>query len=495
MSFILNDGLFYKKISHGDECEYYFRRYKKLMHINPDDTESELKSDLNKVAYGENIYGDRVAQIMYTDDIDVEGLHDHLGRPLTEVYLTIVKRNAGYKEWSAGTYDSENIEMSHCFGKNTAGVDFGTSPNAQYDYNIRRLHNVEYNRAVGYKALGDIWVNNDKPKVIDDGITISGDSGTFWGDVVEFDAYNYEEHEISKVYFRFNTLQRECDIPNAVFYDKLESDDYDVNPTGTSKGFRVTEDNELFNKVMVNNVNVSIPSCLCPEGYFYNPHNPIKIRETATSTTSIRGKWVNFLALNCDESGGNTVLSVKVPGNYGFIGGEYLAFCINAGFYGSGAARTYEDSTIKWGRIISVNELEVVLEFEGMPFGENFEDIIGDSKKPYRAFYSKETIPMYAKFHSETNSFVWRGIVPASEMSNDMSLYDTPFSNGRFYIEQNVTFFLRRQDPVSDFGLQKAKTSDTNKVISPMEFFRISGDKIDLSQIFNFYNNLDYTCY
>lgn len=495
LSFILEGGLFYKKISHGVECEYYFRKYKKLMILNPDDTESEPKSDLNKVAYGENIYGDRVAQIMYTDDIDVEGLHDHLGRPLTEVFLTIVKRNAGYREWSAGTYDSEVIEMSHCFGKNTAGVDFGTSSGAQYDYNIRRIHNIDYDNRVGYKALGDIWVNDRKPYTLDDDITISGDSGTFWGDVVEFDAYNYEEHEISKVYFRFNTLQRECDIDDAFFYDKFEYDDYDVDANGRSIGFSVKEDENVFNKAYVNNTRISIPSCLCPEGYFYNPHNPIKIRETATNTTSIRGKWVNFLAISGDTSGENTILNIKAPVNYGFINGDYFAFCINAGFYGSGDTRTYEDSKIEWGRIISINELEVVLEFEGKPFGEHLEDIIGNEKKAYRAFFSKETVPTYARFHSETNSFVWRGIVPASEMSNDMSLYDTPFSNGRFYIEQNVTFFLRRQDPIADFGLQKAKTASEDKVINPMEFFRIGGDKIDLSQVFNFYNNLDYTCY
>ena len=35
-----------------------------------------------------------------------------------------------------------------------------------------------------------------------------------------------------------------------------------------------------------------------------------------------------------------------------------------------------------------------------------------------------------------------------------MSTYNMTFSNGSFYIHQNVTFFLRRQDPFNEYGLQ-----------------------------------------
>ena len=46
------------------------------------------------------------------------------------------------------------------------------------------------------------------------------------------DTYAYEEHVISNVMFRFNTLQRESDIENAVFYEKLVHDDYDAAVDG-----------------------------------------------------------------------------------------------------------------------------------------------------------------------------------------------------------------------------------------------------------------------
>ena len=64
------------------------------------------------------VYGDEVSQIVYTDDIDISEYKDNRGRPLTEMFLTIVKRNKGHEEWySGGNASSENIEYSHVFGK------------------------------------------------------------------------------------------------------------------------------------------------------------------------------------------------------------------------------------------------------------------------------------------------------------------------------------------------------------------------------------------
>ena len=45
------------------------------------------------------------------------------------------------------------------------------------------------------------------PKVIEDDITILND--VFYGNIVEFDKSSYTETELSPVYHRFNTVQRE----------------------------------------------------------------------------------------------------------------------------------------------------------------------------------------------------------------------------------------------------------------------------------------------
>ena len=94
-------GCFYKKNSGGVDCSYYFRLFKKIKNIDG----NELNSDVNKAAFGNNIYGDNIAQIIFTDDVDVNGLVDENGRPLSEIYLTVVKSNKGNKVW----YDNPGL--------------------------------------------------------------------------------------------------------------------------------------------------------------------------------------------------------------------------------------------------------------------------------------------------------------------------------------------------------------------------------------------------
>lgn len=501
---IINNGkIYYKKISHGSECEYYFRKYKKLKKKNPDGTETDLKSEINKIAYGENIYGDRMAQIIFTDDIDINGIYDHLGRPLSEVYLTIIKRNAGHQKWSEGEYGDEAVEYSHCFGKNTAGVDFGSWSGMQVDYNVRCLHNVSTATPLPsgpidftYEHLGDI-VNDGIPKVIGDDITISAD--TFYGDVVEFDPYNYTETEISKVMFRFNTLQRETvystSAASVLFYHKLVHDDYDMDEHGDLCGFETKDDTETFNITMVDNgentpVKKYIPANINPEGYFYNPHNRIKIREDAEETTTVKAKRINYVFNSKTISEGITKLNITAPVNYGFFNGDTIAFYRRPGEYGEDG---YMEPKVLWGMISGATGVTLDIVFSGEPFSESVAD--ADFTKTYPCFYSTESVPLYASFHPSTQSFIWRENVLPSEMTMDMELYNTPFSNGRFYIEKNIAFFLRRQDPFGEAGLSVPKFRSGNIVRNPMTNFNIYGEKIDLSSVYNFLNNIDYTCY
>jgi hypothetical protein len=126
--------------------------------------------------------------------------------------------------------------------------------------------------------------------------------------------------------------------------------------------------------------------------------------------------------------------------------------------------------------------------------GFSYVDSKSESRR-FKAYYCNEAVPLYAAFHNKTQSFVWRGITPPSEMNSEMELYDTPFTNGRLYIEKNITFFLRRQDPYGDFGLLWGKFGDGKHPKNPMEYFRLEGTMLDLSQIYNFFNNLDNICY
>ena len=230
--------LFVRQEANGSEFNYYFRKFKKIKY-----NDIEPRSEINKTAYQETIYGDRAVQIIYTDDIDVSGLLDNLGRPVTTLYLTVVKRNQGHDEWYRNENTTgEDIEFSHCFGKVTSGLDFG---NDTLDYNIRKMHNingVDYDTS---EMLG--WVvSSGLPKTIEDDITINGgvDDDEFYGDVACYDTYNLVEHVLMPIYHRFNTAQRELignDKFRDIISDDINSDDFDYGSGETITG--QTEDN------------------------------------------------------------------------------------------------------------------------------------------------------------------------------------------------------------------------------------------------------------
>ena len=508
---LFDGGFYYKKLVGGEECEYYFRIYKKLK--NPDGT--NLRSDINKLAYAENIYGDREAQIVYTDDINIEGLYDHMGRPVSEIYLTVVKRNAGYNIWypqGVGIYDEninygdERIEFSHCFGKLTSGVDFGTDPNAPFDYNIRYLHNIDINTVAlvchstlnsdgGEHVLGSV-IEEGIPNTIEDDITIEQDY--FYGDVVEFNKYYYTETEISPVFFRFNTAQREyvSSLYRAFFHEKFKSDDYDLTEMGSLKGFKTDENDNTFSTTVKDGNIYNTPGNLCPEGYFYNPHTKIALRENADGVKRIRAKKINYINLVADYNitkQNETTVNITVPTSYGFINNDHIAFCDKGGV-SEGVAY---NSRVIWGTVTSVNGTRLTISFEGNPFNSDFSLIdpraAGTSRR-FEAYYCEEAVPLYAAFNSSMSSFVWKEFSKPSEMRQDMELYDTPFSNGRFYIEKNITFFLKRQDPYGDFGLLYARL-DEDDMKNRMEYFRMDGQYLDLSQVYGFYNNINNICY
>ena len=82
-----NFGCFYKKNNGNTDCLYYFRKFKKIKSVIGDD----IRSDVNKIAFAKNIYGDDIAQVVFTDDIDIDGLLDHNGRPVSDIFFTIIK--------------------------------------------------------------------------------------------------------------------------------------------------------------------------------------------------------------------------------------------------------------------------------------------------------------------------------------------------------------------------------------------------------------------
>ena len=76
-----------KRSVNGKLSSYYVRQFKSL-------TSSDYKDyDLYPAAYGVTYFNDEVVAFNFKNDIDVSSLVDNLGRPITEIYLSIIKND------------------------------------------------------------------------------------------------------------------------------------------------------------------------------------------------------------------------------------------------------------------------------------------------------------------------------------------------------------------------------------------------------------------
>ena len=526
--YMLHLGCFYKKNNGNTDCLYYFRKFKKLTNVDG----GVIKSDVNKVAFGKNIYGDDVAQVIFTDDIDINGLLDHNGRPVSELYFTIVKRNAGYKEWyEKKNYSGDTVEFSHCFGEVTSAIDFCGIEDEPFDYNIHMAHNLSRTandgeaKKLSFSAWGETILSGT-PKTLERNITIENDE--YFGDIVEYDIYKATETVIGNVYHRFNTAQREffgTDFQH-ILQDVIVSDDYD-KANGEGKAFSCVTYyvNNVKNPISTKGDSNSLMyGNISPEGYYYNPHMKLQVRENDDVETTSSAKYVNYSQptlrivrtyllikedgtieiynsesdANANKKGNDVIvlqssyyeINMKVPVNYGFYKGDYIAFYDK------------QTSDVAWGEIVNVSGSYLTINIDSKDFDmvDAVTLALFDPQSGGRRFYaywSTYNTPVYAKLCEGTRKFVWRKIVPPSQMMQDDELYNLPFTNGRFYLEKNINFFLKRQDPVGKYGLSIPIFKIYKQTVSnPMVRFGIDGhNPIDFSEIMFVMNNINNNCF
>lgn len=465
----------FKKCVNGTECSYYARKFKKIRNIDGE----ELKSDINKIAFGRNIYGDDVSQLLFLDDINIDGLLDNNKRPVSEVYLTIIKRNAGYKDWASnGKCNSEKTEVSHCFGEVTSGFDFsGIGPeNEPINYNIHKLHNISAgtdNSQIANDQIANtfsVWGEalKNKPKPLESGITIEKDD--FYGDIVEYDFANAKETIISPIYHRFNTVQREW-VPDGgeslsrygdIIEDVINKDDYDA--ALTDGNFEVKS--RFINNIGTGDVFYTGPSSkagqdssklilgnIMPEGYFYKAHTPVTLIEESSDVIRAEAKLIN--TTNFVQS--TSTITFNAPTNFGFYKGDFIAF------YNINNSETY------WTEITKVeNKTTLTVSI--------FDNEINEGNINYlRAYWSPYNVPVYAKLNAKKREFAWRKLIMQSELKPQSELYETTFSNGRLYLEKNINFFLRRQDPIGEYGLSNPIYKENEEKINTMAKYIIKG--------------------
>ena len=207
----------------GFQSKYYLRLFKKITTVNTNINNGTIEDDdyeIYQAAFSQTVFNDEVCQFVFNEDIDVGNITDNLGRPISEMFLTTIK-----------TRDSNPINGQNFFTDIQAGLDCGNVVGV-FDFggqipDVRQLRD-------GPNGLSNY---NDSPTPLTASVDISDD--VFYGDIVEYNDYELIEHVLGGVGHRFNTTDR----------------------------------------IGLGSISGLLAEGPRHEGYFYYPHNRIKIRD------------------------------------------------------------------------------------------------------------------------------------------------------------------------------------------------------------------------
>ena len=175
-----------KRLYFGNEVTYYIRKFKKVKSFS---TQKAIENDDYEVyplGFAKNVYSDNLYQVVFNEDIDISDLKDNLGRPVTELYLTIIKTEDSFFTTIYDGFDMANHEGN-----------VKTTANGVNVSNIRKMHTLG-NTTNPFNS--HIPLDNTGVKITDN---------EFYGDIVEYSKYEVKETILSTVNHRFNTIDRE----------------------------------------------------------------------------------------------------------------------------------------------------------------------------------------------------------------------------------------------------------------------------------------------
>ena len=475
----------YKKVVNDIECEYYVRIFSKIPNFKnaSADTSTEyqiyrnnaelidmyqdqmydFESHVSRLAFAKNVYTDEVGEVVFTDDIDISNLKDNLGRPLSSIYLTLVKNNDGYKEWYGYDFNvrkegeetkdwtvseitADTVEYSHCFGKITCGIQ--TCDESRFDNvinSVNRLNNIT-NEPFGYDVS---LINNNReyanPNYMIDAreVYFDGDKH-YYGDLSYYDTYNAIERHIQPIMHRVNTAQRES-IKSSSYafysgftYDEITKDDYDVG------------DAYVVSTKSFANCNKKA------EGYYYNPHYEIAVK----TFDKIQTVLPDFLTMRSliNTSYGSRITTLQ--NHYLSVGDKAVIYDMtkNVYYYCTTVSGDKDNSRVFTCKIYDEQGHETFLR-DLLPTAisdkedENYDSDLDVSN--FKLFKMDNLdIPSYARILKDgTCRLIWRNIVNNGFNLSDKTVEEYPFTNGAFYINRRVDLYLRRQDPHAFYGL------------------------------------------
>jgi hypothetical protein len=487
----------FTKIVSDVECKYYIRQFRKIPNLKyseeklPDGittnheayekflsenaTESdgsmiEFDSETYKLAFSKTIYGDDVAQVTFLDNVEIGKLVDNLGRPLTEIYSTIVKRNSGYRLWYANMGsdyghledESDKIEYSRCFGSVTTGFDYLDLDDVFDRKNeTRKLKGMMSSVTSLYRDENE---TGDIPMSLEDWDTeniqkeIVGSDNVFFGDLVEYNPVQCKETVLSEACFRFNTAQREIgdDTEHGDFdftYTELIHDDFDPIEVGKLVPFETTTYKQWLQRDGEETLDVAnVISVRKHEGYFYKPHTKIPLFKF--SDTVEQGSHRTLRIKDCKPiQSESLLLKVSTITMHGVPSSNTVFLCDGENWYTTKVSYVIDNYTFT---VVPISKMET--ERNGLPYVDWVTTCEKIKSGEMKVRVCNENIPSYASRIGE-NLFMWRNVVNPVTLPED-DKYRHPFSNNAFYVDAIANVYLRRQDAFGINGLTKGETGD-----------------------------------
>lgn len=471
----------FKKLDNGIECQYYVRIFSRVpnwrfagrvpnsqeMYVDGgkliseyQTIDNEFENHIAQLSFARNIYNDEVAQIVFTDSINFDGLVDNLGRPLTEIYLTVVKNNAGYREWYGKKGDikqgSESVEYSHCFGKvscafrlsNESVVD-NSHPSTLSINNVNEKSvyegaesGLQITNLINDRGDFDGFIETDEIEYNEiynnEAKKYKGDVN-FYGDLCCYSKLSFDESVIQKIDFRFNTAQRELNnddklhnLFKTLYWDEIDTDDNDDKfALKTEKA----SDGHMYRR----------------EGYCYHPHYRIQVRDFSDTLESAYPNFKSVAIVETTKTKGLYIMSFKKK-EYIPRGSHFEAFDKVTKTRYIGNIENYLTPNTAYVRLEMFGKEQK--SFLSREDAEEFiklrklETIDTSRLNDYKFFYvNDELIPPYSTFMEDgTCRFIWKTITYNGGLGSESDeIY--PFSNNALYVEKNFNLFVRRQDP------------------------------------------------
>lgn len=445
----------YKKTVDGEEIEYYVRLFTlfpnwKNATVPPTEENwqeqsiqcaaMDFSTHKSILSFAKNPYGDKKGMVTYMEDIDLSFVKDNLGRPVSELFATIVKNNRGYDKWygknnSTGQPhpSSEDVEFSHCFGKLTAGFELSDASLVRPEFpNVRLFQNIDEYRAT---PLDMAPLRSGYDEHLTDDEEISPEfTINFYGDLCAFSKKQYIEESIDMSCIRFNTAQRELVSGDATF-NIIVGEDMNYTIIYTDEIFD-DDYGEGFN-VISGRMSKGVDNQR-KEGYYYVPHFPINIHEIGkleyvlSNTSEIRMTYET-------RKDGTKYYHIKTyTDNYLEKGNECTLYCSH-NFYKLEVCNVFSNREFSFSSI-TLNGVELE--------EQEITDLLKKGNlKNITVIQKPSVVPSYAVMADDGNfRYTWRDIIHNGSRL-DCKLSPLPFTNNCFYAHSDIRLYLKRQDP------------------------------------------------